>query len=200
MTAANADIAGDRADAEAGEIQGPIQRAWRTPAPAARRTDASCRRGRAACPSRTTRRNANAVRREPGAAGAPDAPAADEDQRDADDAFAVRGDRVERQLLAQQQQQRRDQQHAGGVADAPLQAGPPLTAIAVGRPAARRPRDDRGPRRRGAGRPPGPRRRRTLTIAIIAESTSAGRTLRAPAGRSRGRCPTSCSRQTAPAG
>ena len=48
-----------------------------------------------------------------GAAGAPDAPTTDEDQRDADDAFAVGGDGVERQLFAQQQQQARDQQHAG---------------------------------------------------------------------------------------
>ena len=51
---------------------------------------------------------------------------------DADDALAVAGDGVERQLLAEQQEQQRDQQHAGGVPDAPLQTGPPLPAIAIG--------------------------------------------------------------------
>ena len=40
-------------------------------------------------------------------------------------ALAVSGNRVERQLLADEQQQARDQQHADGVADAPLQPRSP---------------------------------------------------------------------------
>src|SRR5688572_33198921 len=52
----------------------------------------------------------------------PDSPAADRDQRETDDAFAVGGDGAERQLVFQEQQQGRDQHHAGSMTDAPLKA------------------------------------------------------------------------------
>ena len=129
---------------------------------------------------------------------APDAPRADADQHHADDLFAMTRDRVERQLLAEHEQQQRDQQHPGSVANAPLQAGLPLPAVAV-----------RGERRDGGqvighrenmeqtgGKTRDKRKHDVNRPKVIAESTSAGRTLRARAGRSPARCPTSYSRQT----
>ena len=68
----------NRAEAEARRDRTSTLRAWAGPAPAGRRTGASCRRGRASCPSRTTRRVRVrvAVGRHAQAHRPPDAPAA----------------------------------------------------------------------------------------------------------------------------
>jgi hypothetical protein len=65
------------------------------------------------------------------AAGFPDTVTTNGNQGDADDAFAVGGERIERELLTQQEQQRGDHEHAGGVSNAPLQTGPPSIPIAI---------------------------------------------------------------------
>ena len=83
-----------------------------------------------------------------GLACLPDSPDTHGDQRDADQTLAVGGDRVERQLLAHQQQQRGDQENAGGVTRAPLEAErkpfDPKPARVTGRGLAQDKRRDRG--------------------------------------------------------
>ena len=111
-------------------------------------------------------------------------------------------DRRQRQQVAQQQAENDRDGHAGNRAAA---AAEPLRRHQrapehVGQPEAgdhHQQRGDNPRQQRGASGHLVEAAR--IPVSSTAEWLSAGRTLRAPSGRAHGRCPTSCSRRTAPA-